>query len=289
MDAFLTKSMPFDRFAVNTTGNTIVFYNYLGSSISVVQKSSLTKIFDFPLARFPPIRSITWSAKGESLVINCSQVIALNIYTRDHEYLYDSESEPENAFLLDNRKLLLGFKDEIRLKNRSSMTESSFFVDAYIKAADRIVFVYDGCLTVLNLDFVVLFQKIISFDLVRQLDIYGKKYYFMEKKEIRGIDLVFALKEEIEGFKLTRDLVYTYSKEKLKVFSKHSEEMLLEKAPGYFFIDKDKDVLYILEGNYFCIYKKRTKSYTFTLIENNITYKEKEHEFDLSDDVEQIP
>ncbi|ELQ74583.1 hypothetical protein THOM_2496 [Trachipleistophora hominis] len=290
MDLVSTYSISFNRFAVNMNGNTIVFYNYLGRRFLLVRKNDYRRLYNFTYDELQKIKFISWSEKGENLVIcHTDEVTAFNIYTKKTELRLSVDKMVLGAYLLDNRKILLEYQKEIKLINQCAQSECSFYIDSYTKAKNRIVFIFDGYLTVLNLDFIVLFQRFISYCQIKQFDIYKNKYYYNEDGIIKGVDYVFECKDEISEFKLTKNFVYCYSKKNLKIFEKHSDSVLLALEADSFFLDKSREILYLLYDNSFLVYKKPRKCYLFQMIEGNITYKEREYEFDLSDNVELIP
>ncbi|ELA48225.1 hypothetical protein VCUG_00266, partial [Vavraia culicis subsp. floridensis] len=290
MDLVSRYSIAFDRFAVNMNGDSIVFYNYLGKSFLLIRKSDFRRLYDFKCDEWQEIKFISWSEKGENLVICYNEeVIAFNIYSKRTEFCLSVDREIRCAYLLDNRKILLEYPNEIKLVNQCAQSECSFYIDSYTKTRNRIVFIFDGCLTVLSLDFIVLFQRFISYARVQQFDVYKSKYYCNVDGTVKGVDYVFELTGEISEFRLTKNFIYCYNKNEIKVFEKHSDALLLALKADTFFIDKKNEVLYLLHGNSFLMYQKPRKQYLFQMIDENILYKEKEHEFDLSDDVELIP
>lgn len=290
MDLVSRYPVAFDRFAVNMNGDSIVFYNYLGKSFLLIRKSDFKQLYDFKCDEWQEIKFISWSEKGENLVI-CydEEVIDFNIYSKRTEFRLSVDREIRCAYLLDNRKILLEYPNEIKLVNQCAQSECSFYIDSYTKTKNRIVFIFDGYLTVLSLDFIVLFQRFVSYARVQQFDVYRSKYYCNVDGTVKGIDYVFELTGGISEFRLTKNFIYCYNKNEIKVFEKHSDALLLALKADSFFIDKKNEVLYLLHGNSFLMYQKPRKRYLFQMIDENILYKEKEHEFDLSDDVELIP
>lgn len=282
---------PAKCFSACEKNNGIVFYKYDGNKIGIWNRKEMKILYEFNFGMESVIRNINWSDLGDCIVIVTNMIIVFNVYSKKIEFRYlPDRLKLKQAFLLKNRKLMIeNCSKSIQLISYSSQIEYTYHYDYYTRTDDRIFFVLNGVLNVLDLNFETIFCKMLSFNSINLFEIYKRKVYFVDKNQIMGIDYVFHLEEKIDNFQITKKYIFVEFDNQIYVYEKHTDKHILRLDFLEYWIEKKTNIIFCLNKNIFYIYKPIDEDLKFQMIQKKIEFKEQEHEFDLSDEMIEIP